>query len=60
MIFMNGLMLISAVGFFVGGLYLIDEDKIKQKIKYALCFASVPLTCVAIVDLMSLFIIISA
>jgi hypothetical protein len=60
MIFMNGLMLISAVGFFVGGLYLIDEDKIKRKIKYALYFAGVPLTCVVIVDLMSLFIIISA
>ena len=60
MIFMNGLMLISAIGFFVGGLYLIDEDKIKRKIKYAIYFASVPLTCMAVVDLMSLFIIISA
>lgn len=60
MIFMNGMMLISAIGFFIGGLYLVDEDKIKQKIKYAFYFASVPLTCLAIVDLMSLFIVISA
>lgn len=60
MIFMNGMMLISAIGFFIGGLYLVDEDEIKQKIKYASYFASVPLTCLAIVDLMSLFIVISA
>lgn len=57
MIFMNILMLISAVGFFIGGLFFIDEDDLKERIRLSAYFSGVPITCLTVVDMMSIVII---
>lgn len=57
MIFMNILMLISAVGFFIGGLFFIDEDNLKERIRLSVYFSGVPMTCLLAVDMMALVII---